>query len=364
MKIAFLAPRFHTNQISIVNFLLKRKKDVSFYVTRTSRIEDYSKLKPTIIELNFFFKIIKFLINSKNLLFDYRYGIPSISQLLNFRSQKYDLVIIRDPINLIGLIFLVWAKIIGLKVVIYVQREINNKELLSINEKFERILINLFRTKCISPCLGKKSRKKPNNKITYLPFCLPVKKYKKRWFLNNKVNILTVGKFMTRKKHLLLISTLSKIVVKNHFKLTIVGECLNKENYSYLSSVRKKVKNSKLEIKILKNIKPKELENIYKKHDLFVLPSVYEPASISNLEAMSFGLPVITTDTNQTSCYTQHGINGYVVKTNNTNDLRNKLEKLINNKTLLKKFGKKSFNIVKYKHKPESIYGKFFNSLF
>ena len=51
MKIAFLAPRFHTNQISIIKYLLKSKKQVSFYVTRISQIEDHSVLKPIVIDL-------------------------------------------------------------------------------------------------------------------------------------------------------------------------------------------------------------------------------------------------------------------------------------------------------------------------
>ena len=71
-----------------------------------------------------------------------------------------------------------------------------------------------------------------------------------------------------------------------------------------------------------------------------MLPSVNEPASVSNLEAMSHGLAVITTDSNQTSCYTEPGENGYVIKSNDLEDLK-KLEILINDKTKLKKFGYK-----------------------
>jgi glycosyltransferase involved in cell wall biosynthesis len=363
MKIAFLAPRFHTNQISIIKYLLKNKKHVSFYVTRISQIEDHSVLKPILIDLNYFFKMFKFLINSINPLFDYRYGLPSISQLLRFRSNKYDLLIIRDPVNLMGLSFLLWAKLIGIKIILYIQRDVYKKNSFSAKEIVEKILIKLFKTQCISPCLGNQKYKKFTNKITYLPFCLPVTDYSKNWFINNKINIITVGKFVFRKKHLLLISALRKIKVKNNFKLTIIGECLSKENLNYLKSIKKQAKISNLDINILKNVKPKILKNIYKKHDLFVLASVNEPASISNLEAMAHGLPVITTDTNKTSCYTEHGVNGYIVKSNDLNDLVKKLELLIDNKIRLKKFGKKSFNIVKNKHRPEFIYKKFFNSV-
>ena len=58
MKIAFLAPRYHTNQISLVKYLLKKKNQVSFYVTRVGKSEDHSSLKPSILmKSNDFFLI-------------------------------------------------------------------------------------------------------------------------------------------------------------------------------------------------------------------------------------------------------------------------------------------------------------------
>ena len=97
----------------------------------------------------------------------------------------------------------------------------------------------------------------------------------------------------------------------------------------YLKKVKQEIKISGLNINILTNIKPNAVKDLYKKHDLFVLPSVNEPASVSNLEAMAYGLSVITTDTNQTSCYTEQGKNGFIVKSNKIEDLSKKLELLI-----------------------------------
>ena len=59
MKIAFLAPRYHTNQIELVKFLLKNKNQVSFYATRIGKSEDHSSLKPKIIKLSYISRIIK-----------------------------------------------------------------------------------------------------------------------------------------------------------------------------------------------------------------------------------------------------------------------------------------------------------------
>ena len=363
MKIAFLAPRYHTNQISLVQYLLKNKNQVSFYVTRIGKSEDHSLLKPHIIKLSYISKIIKNFVRSTNLLFDYNYGIPSVKELFKFKSNRYDLIIIREPNKLMGLLYFLWAKLIGVKVITYFQIEVHKKNSFKIKDIIEKIFIKISNDQSISPCLGDLRYKKFTNKINYLPFCLSVMTKKKKWFLNNRVNILTIGKLISRKKHLLLIRTLSMIKAKNNFQLTIIGECSSKEHLIYLNKIKTEIKLRGLRFNILTNIKPSAMKKLYEKHDLFVLPSVNEPASVSNLEAMAYGLPVVTTDKNQTSCYTEHGINGFVVKSNDIEDLKQKLELLLNNRVKLKKFGNKSLSIVKEKYNPKLIYRKFYEQI-
>ena len=363
MKIAFLAPRYHTNQACLVKYLLESKNQVSFYVTRIGRSEDHSSLKPIILRLSYISRLIKLFIKSNNDLFDYKYGMPSFKELLKFKSNKYDLIIIRDPINLMSLSYLLWAKLMGVKIIIYFQKEVHKRKSFKIKNIIEKIYIKIFNEQCISPCLGNTKYKKFTDKINYLPFCLPANKQKKKWFLNNSINILTIGKFVSRKKHLLLVRALSMLKVKNNFQLTIIGECSTKAHLIYLKKVKTEIKLRGLKFNILTNLKPNMVKNIYKKNDLFILPSVTEPASVSNLEAMAYNLPVITTDTNQTSCYTEHGVNGFIVKSNNIENLSKKIELLINNKNKIKKFGNKSLNIVKKKHNPNLIYGKYFKNI-
>ena len=363
MKIAFLAPRFHTNQISLIRYLLKTKNKVCFYVTRVGKSEDHSTLKPTIIQLSSISKVIKKLVKSNNLLFDYNYLTPSIKELLKFKSKKYDVIIIREPNKLLGLIYFLWSKLIGVKIITYYQSEVYKKRSFKIKDLIEKIFIKASNNQSISPCLGDLKYKNFPTTTTYLPFSLYANNPKKKWYSNNKINILTIGKFISRKKHLLLVRALSMIKSKNDFQLTIIGECSNKEHLIYLNKLKQEIKLRGLNFKILINIKPSEVQKLYKKHDLFVLPSVNEPASVSNLEAMSHGLAIITTDSNQTSCYTEEGVNGYVIKSNDLEDLKKKLELLINDKTKLKKFGYKSFNIVKQKYNPSVIYEKFIKDI-
>jgi glycosyltransferase involved in cell wall biosynthesis len=364
MKISFLAPRYHTNQILLIKYLINSGHQVSFFVTRIGHSEDHSLLTPIVIKQSYLTKIAHFFIKSKDVLFDYNYGIPSIKELLRFKSNKYDLIIIRNPSNLMGISYSLWSRLIGTKIIFYTQREVHKGGPFTIKDLIVKIYINVFNAQWISPCLGDLKFKKMCNKINYLPFCASIDNYKKKWFLNDRVNILTIGKFTKRKNHLLLIRALSILDIKTNFRLTIVGECTTDEHAMHLEKVKIAVQKSGLNIDILINITHKAVKALYKTHDFFVLPSINEPASVSNLEAMSYGLPVITTDSNKTSCYTENGINGYVVKSNNLENLSENLKSLITNKIKIQEFGENSLKIVQRKHNVNLVYKEYFNDLF
>lgn len=66
--------------------------------------------------------------------------------------------------------------------------------------------------------------------------------------------------------------------------------------------------------------------------DIFVLPTLRESFGIVNIEAMSAGLPVISTYQGAIPEYIENGINGYLYSPGDRNSLISLLEKLINNK--------------------------------
>ncbi|MCX6707513.1 MAG: glycosyltransferase family 4 protein, partial [Candidatus Woesearchaeota archaeon] len=72
----------------------------------------------------------------------------------------------------------------------------------------------------------------------------------------------------------------------------------------------------------------------YQALDIFVLPSLTETSSLSTMEAMSCGLPVIATDVGCVSDYIINGKNGYIFPKKDYEALAKKLSKLIENREL------------------------------
>lgn len=77
----------------------------------------------------------------------------------------------------------------------------------------------------------------------------------------------------------------------------------------------------------------------YRNADIFVLPTYGEAMSMSIIEAMSAGLPVVSTDVGGNPELVENGVNGWLVKAGDAEDLADKIAFFINDKTARKEFG-------------------------
>lgn len=90
-----------------------------------------------------------------------------------------------------------------------------------------------------------------------------------------------------------------------------------------------------------------ELPEFYSMSDIFVLPSIYEPWGLVVNESMCFKLPVIVSDkVGAGGDLVKDGINGYIFKTKDVNDLSGYLKVLLLNEEDRKKMGSKSLEII------------------
>jgi glycosyltransferase involved in cell wall biosynthesis len=83
----------------------------------------------------------------------------------------------------------------------------------------------------------------------------------------------------------------------------------------------------------LNNIPNYQLPEIINKHQVFILPSLYEGMPKALLEAMSCGLPVIGTNVAGINEVIDHDVNGILCETD-ANSIRNAIIRLMGNNTL------------------------------
>lgn len=90
------------------------------------------------------------------------------------------------------------------------------------------------------------------------------------------------------------------------------------------------------------------------KADAYVLPSYNEGLPISVLEAMSYSLPIISTNVGGIPEILKDGVNGYLIHPGNKNEIEASINNLMSDKDLRQKMGVASRNMVE-EHLPEFV---------
>lgn len=159
----------------------------------------------------------------------------------------------------------------------------------------------------------------------------------------NKINreIVTIGR-LTKQKNIYLLINAMEIIAKVHpdYSLSIYGRG------ELESDLKSYVKQKGLEKKInFKGFK-KNVHELIKNADIFVLASIYEGMPNALIEAMSMGFPVISSNC---PCggpreLIQHKINGLLFNNNDLDDLIKQINFLIENPDFKIAMGKKAYN--------------------
>ncbi len=165
-------------------------------------------------------------------------------------------------------------------------------------------------------------------------------KFKPQKRENNKFTIISTSRLIKRKGINYLIDAFIKFNKKyKESDLIIIGDGNLREK------IEEKVIKSGLKdkINILGTIDHNNINDYYKKSDVFVLPSLNEGMSNSLLEAMSSGLAIISTDTGGTRELIDKR-NGIIINKKNINDIYKSLENLYTDRQRLKKMKWESRN--------------------
>ena len=143
--------------------------------------------------------------------------------------------------------------------------------------------------------------------------------------------LLYVGVLEDRRNILFLLDVFSKVVEqRNNINLVIIGH--GKEEYVALC--KKRIKELKIEDKIIyqERISQDLLPSIYHDCDIFLLPSKYEIFGMVLLEAMRFGIPIITSRNGGSSTLITSGVNGLIIDDFNTSSWAEPILKLLDDK--------------------------------
>ncbi|MDY0361373.1 MAG: glycosyltransferase [Desulforegulaceae bacterium] len=202
-----------------------------------------------------------------------------------------------------------------------------------------------------------------NNKILYIYNGFNTKRFlKKKYEPRNTITIGSVGRMTKEKNHIQILRVLSSL--EKSFEVFIIGdlgtERIKLDNY--------KDKNLKqYDVKIMSHIH--DIENYYKKMDIFILPSLYEGCPNVLFEAMLSGCFCIISENANTDDFIVNGVNGLVYD-NTDSGLKKCIEetcelyptdegkKIIDNGYL---YAKENFSIEKMINSYDFLYKKILN---
>ena len=130
--------------------------------------------------------------------------------------------------------------------------------------------------------------------IRYVPFVMEpqTNPYQRHWFQDDAINVISVGRFEDRKDHRLFIRVVAELSKRYPIRATVIGECTAQKHRRELSEAMNLSEALGLGdmVRFVTNMQFSDVQQEYTNHDLFVLASRDEPASVSPLEAM-FTLP-------------------------------------------------------------------------
>lgn len=145
---------------------------------------------------------------------------------------------------------------------------------------------------------------------------------------NNKFLISFVGRLDSSKDPELLIDVLEKLILlRTDFVLLLIGDGVLREKLEK----RVQLNNISQHIKFLGYKNSDEVADILKISDAFVMTSAYEGMPIALIEAMSCGLPAVSTDVGEVRRLIRPGVNGEIEDKRSADKLSHYLNKVLSN---------------------------------
>lgn len=303
---------------------------VSMDVLVHGKTEDHSLLQPVLWEEGRFSCMLNALKKNKGV--NKPYVFPNIIEYWRYLKQlNPDVVVVRDPSRYFSRLVMLLSLVMPFRLVLYNQAPLFRKT--SIFRRWMVHVINVFfKANWMTPVMGLQDHGfKPLPRHYFVPFAAEWvgRQQKQR---EGTWKILGIGKFERRKEQLTLLKALVRLSGSiPHWHLTWVGELSNEQHQAWYEEIVRFIHDNKIhnKVELVTNQPPSDMASFYTPADVMVLPSRNEPASVSVIEALAHGLPVICSHENGTACYLVNGYNGAVFKAGDEIALASALENIL-----------------------------------
>lgn len=152
--------------------------------------------------------------------------------------------------------------------------------------------------------------------------------------------ILSVNRLSQEKRIDVFIEAVAKLTQNAHIAIASTGPAE--------AELRAKVEELNLQgrVSFLGFIHDKDLIPLYRLADVFAIPSEAELQSLTTMEAMACGLPVVAADAYALPELVHHGSNGFLFQRGNSEEMALYLDLLVSDTELRKQMGAKSLEII------------------
>lgn len=180
---------------------------------------------------------------------------------------------------------------------------------------------------------------------------------KKEASANGHCEILFSGRLERRKGAEIILQAINNILdINKNIHITFAGETKIGESAGYRQAIERTLDDEKRSRTwFLGPLERDKLSLLYRRSEVFLIPSLFENSPYTLLEAMAARLPIVGADTSGISEIIDHNKTGFLFSLNNINELCTCLEELISSPDTREKLANNAYEHLIKNYSPESV---------